>query len=380
MTSKVLYSIEGRWRVIVALISAIGWFSRLFSSMVPATRLHRSDRVVLFTTAARLTDDGKMWICPIHGWVHQPAFDSLIRQIFLSSLVWFLGLPPDGNQAQTLRQRLGWFLVDNKRKRRLKVLVGHQRFDVGPSDLSGHFRAEPLLEPAFVQRVGNNGVLEIEVLSPNHPDRTFVGMALLLPPVGLSVISDVDDTVKDSCVLNKIKLLENTFLMPYQAVTGMANAYRCLADKGATFHFVSCSPWHLYPTFDAFLTENGFPSATMTMKRLRLKDSSMKEFLSSPEEFKVPRIFSMIRAFPHRQFLLIGDSGEKDPEVYGQIARLCPNQVIGIFIRNVTGESVESVRLQSAFREVPAGQWKLFTDARELIDYGSVIPGSVGGK
>jgi hypothetical protein len=41
---------------------------------------------------------------------------------------------------------------------------------------------------------------------------------------------------------------------------------------------------------------------------------------------------------------------------------------------------VESVRLQSAFREIPAERWKLFTDARELIDYGSVIQGSVGGK
>jgi hypothetical protein len=373
MAYKELHSIEGRWRVIVALISTMGWFSRVLSSMIPATRLHRSDRVVFFTTAARLTDDGKMWICPIHGWVHQPECDSLLRHVLLSILVWFLGLEPRGNQAQNLRQRLGWFLVDNKRKRRLTLLVGNERFEVGPSDLSGHFYAEPVLERTLARQMANTGVLEIEVLSPNHPQRTFVGKVLMLESVGLSVISDVDDTVKDSCVLDKIKLLRNTFLMPYNAVTGMANAYRHLADQGVTFHFVSCSPWHLYPTLVEFLTENDFPSATMTMKRLRLKDSSVKEFLSSPEDFKLPRIINLIRTFPHRKFLLIGDSGEKDPEVYGQIARLCPNQVVGIFIRNVTAESVESLRLQAAFRDVPAERWKLFTDARDLLDIGSSI-------
>ena len=66
------------------------------------------------------------------------------------------------------------------------------------------------------------------------------------------------------------------------------------------------------------------------------------------------------------RFVLVGDSGEQDPEVYGGIARKHPGQVSAIFIRNVTGEKPESDRFRKAFEAIPQDRWRVFEQAAEL--------------
>jgi hypothetical protein len=350
----------------LALVAAIGKVSRLLSVLLPATALGRKDRVVLFTTAGRLSADGSTWRLPLHGWVHEPEREDPLRNGFVALLVGFLGLGRGSPEARVLSERLGWFLVDNKRKRLLTLALGQRKFTVGPSDLSGHFREEVSFSVNDLATSIRDEGVEVDVVSPHHPPRTFLGQVLLVAPTGLSVLSDVDDTVKVSNVLDKKALLQNTFMKPFQPAPGMAEFFQHLADRGAAFHFVSCSPWHLYPPLKAFLDANGFPKATLNMKRLRLKDSSLYEFVSPPEAFKVPQILALLQAYPRRQFVLIGDSGERDPEVYGQIARERPDQVVAILIRNVSNESATSPRWELAFRDVPPERWQLFTTPSEI--------------
>ena len=57
------------------------------------------------------------------------------------------------------------------------------------------------------------------------------------------------------------------------------------------------------------------------MKQLRVKDTSILKLFENPVAYKQSVIEELIQAFPNRKFLLVGDSGEKDPEVYGIIAR-----------------------------------------------------------
>ena len=64
--------------------------------------------------------------------------------------------------------------------------------------------------------------------------------------------------------------------------------------------------------------------------------------------------------------MLIGDSGEQDPEVYAKIARQYPRQIVRIFIRNVTDEPADSPRYQQCFDGLPAGLWQIFDDPRSL--------------
>lgn len=63
-----------------------------------------------------------------------------------------------------------------------------------------------------------------------------------------------------------------------------------------------------------------------------------------------------------RSLVLVGDSGELDPEIYGTIARLYPKRVLRIFIRAVKGEKSNDARLLKAFKDVPREKWMIFTD------------------
>ena len=94
---------------------------------------------------------------------------------------------------------------------------------------------------------------------------------LLIPPTGLSIISDIDDTVKLSDVLNKRELLRNTFLREFVPVDGMAALYKHWEEQhDAVFHYVSASPWQLQPELECFLRGAGFPPATFHLKSVRV--------------------------------------------------------------------------------------------------------------
>ncbi len=70
--------------------------------------------------------------------------------------------------------------------------------------------------------------------------------------------------------------------------------------------------------------------------------------------------------FPHRKFFLIGDSGERDPEIYAALARKFPEQVERILIRDVTGETAEADRYKTTFIGVPRHVWTVFREPSEI--------------
>jgi phosphatidate phosphatase APP1 len=183
----------------------------------------------------------------------------------------------------------------------------------------------------------------------------------------VSVISDIDDTIKISEVRNREALLRNTFLGPFRPVPGMAEIYAAWAtNHGASFHYVTACPWQLQPELATFLRTNGFPEGTFQMKQFRWKDQSFFGLFQSPERHKRNVIERWLRQFPQRQFILVGDSGERDPEVYGELARRFPGQVRRILIRDVTAESGEADRYRRAFAEVPAGVAVVFGEAEAI--------------
>lgn len=63
-----------------------------------------------------------------------------------------------------------------------------------------------------------------------------------------------------------------------------------------------------------------------------------------------------------RSLVLVGDSGERDPEIYGTVARLYPKRIVRIFIRAVKGEKDDDKRFAQAFRDVPREKWMIFRD------------------
>ncbi len=159
----------------------------------------------------------------------------------------------------------------------------------------------------------------------------------------------------------------NTFFRSFEAVPGMADYYRLLVNlPDVAFHYVSASPWQLYQPLEEFRRESNYPPGSFHMKLFRWTDRSIANIFSSPIQYKLNIIEPILTRYPNRQFILIGDSGEKDPEVYGDLARRYPKQINKILIRNVTSLNTEDQRFLDAFRNVPAEKWQVFQQTDEI--------------
>ena len=325
----------------------------------------RSDEhVIFFPNIASQTEGG--WRLSIHGWVHEPETRPVLGAFLRRAI------PIDRDQLtdaerEIYRERTRYFLPDNERHKVVTVRLGPLRRDAPRTDADGHFTLRwNLTAPQFAALPASNRSLSVAALLDENDSRAFIGTIHVLSNSGVSVISDIDDTIKVSEVRNREALLLNTFCRPFKAVEGMAGVYRAWHTNGAQFHYLSASPWQLYIPLAEFIGKAGFPAGTFHMKAFRVKDSTVLALLGDPEVFKLKLIRPLFEQFPQRQFLLVGDSGEKDPEIYGQIAREFPKQIRGVFIRNVTDENRAAERYKTAFREVPDSSWVVFQSPREL--------------
>ena len=79
-------------------------------------------------------------------------------------------------------------------------------------------------------------------------------------------------------------------------------------------------------------------------------------------------IAPILDAFPQRKFLLFGDSGEQDPEIYGQFLRERPEQIAGVFIRGIRGETRRDGKLQKAFAGTDESRWNVYADGQAMRD------------
>jgi phosphatidate phosphatase APP1 len=184
------------------------------------------------------------------------------------------------------------------------------------------------------------------------------------PPDRVLVVSDVDDTIKDTHVTLLDSHLRNPAIVfdglrPWQAVPGMARLYQDWKKKlPARFHYLSAGPVRYERRFKGFLAENGFPDGLVSLR-------AGGNLLAS-HEYKTRVLVPILAADKKQLVVFVGDSGERDPESYGELARRFPRQVLGIFIRQVTAEARSSPRYQKAFAGVPASRWTLFRRPAEI--------------
>lgn len=336
-----------------------------------AKSIQDDEHVVFFPTCGRLIESGETWEVEVHGWIYEPEEGSITRGALLDIFGHIAGFDNADLDGPIFRKRAGLFVCDNERGKRIQIRVGSEEHPAGESAASGHFRGVLRLARADVDRLvarqkGVRDRLLYGAVTREGDARRFAGEVHLIPETGLSVVSDVDDTIKHSDVRNRRALLENTFLKEFKEVPGMAERYSAWARGGARFHYVSASPWQLYPALSDFIHDEGFPAGSFHMKSLRLKDATVLELLDSPDELKRTYIEELMVQFPRRRFLLVGDSGEVDPEVYGEIGRRHPGQVERIFIRDVTGEKRDALRYRKAFEGLRPEIWVIFEDAAEL--------------
>jgi phosphatidate phosphatase APP1 len=153
---------------------------------------------------------------------------------------------------------------------------------------------------------------------------------------GVSLISDVDDTIKHSAIASGVKeIFKNTFVRELEGLTikGVKEWYGRLADMGVKLHYVSNSPWQLYPLLKSYFQLAGLPAGSFHLKEY----SGMLQGIFEPAaERKKGSLDRIMNDFPDRKFILVGDSGEADLEVYTDVVLQHPGRVLGVFIRDVT--------------------------------------------
>jgi phosphatidate phosphatase APP1 len=199
------------------------------------------------------------------------------------------------------------------------------------------------------------------VVAPDGAGGT--GLALVPPASArVSVISDLDDTVIRTGVGNLLQLAASTLLanartrLPFP---GVAELYRALADgaggdEGNPISYVSSGPWHLHEVVVEFLEARKIPLGPV---QLRDWGTDRERVLGGGHRtHKLAAIDRVAAAWPELPMILVGDSGQLDPEVYVEAARRYGGRVRAIYIRDVTGPErrAEVVRLCHAAAELGA--------------------------
>lgn len=317
----------------------------------------KEDESVLFFPTSASVSNGK-WDVRIHSWVFEKEEKDLSRIILQKSfeeVIEVMGeLDDNDERLSTLNERLMWFLVDNQRNKGLNINFNNQHYSLESSEPNGH--AITTIKTDLSAENGDWLSYKVEDVS----NRNFGGEIQLIPETGLSIISDIDDTIKVSNVLDKKELILNTFINPYITTEGFPDYYKKLALEGAYFHYVSASPWQLYPSLKPFMDAH-YPKGTLSLRNFRLKDSSLLGFLKPSTEYKISAIKNIIERYSKHQFILIGDSGEHDPGVYAEIYRQFPENIQLIQIRAVEGSDLSKKRFSDIFKDMPLNKWELFS-------------------
>ncbi|MCI0359725.1 MAG: App1 family protein [Planctomycetaceae bacterium] len=352
----------------------VSLFARMTRRSVPLTSLAGDETVALFPSLGHLSHEGRTWQIPVHGEIYSQGRVGLGKRFLLKLLQRAMKAPDADIQSDLFRARISRFLANDCKGRVLAVRCDQaEPITTKKSRSNGHFfgtlnlPVDSIESPASAH-AGQPRRIELQVVRPGCGERLAAGQAYLLPSQGVSIISDIDDTLKHSHVACKQSLLANTFLREFEPIAGMSELFRSWASAGVAFHYVSSSPWQLYRHLAAHLTEQGFPDGSYHLRAFRLRDHLIRRILMFRRSGKAGVIRGILRTFPERRFVLVGDSGEIDPEIYGAMARKYPQQVAGIFIRQIEGPRNTPLRYQRAFRGVRYEVVRLFREAQELAD------------
>ncbi|MDB5961724.1 MAG: hypothetical protein JWP59_3018, partial [Massilia sp.] len=207
---------------------------------------------------------------------------------------------------------------------------------------------------------------------------------VLVPDGGarFGVISDIDDTVLWTNVTNKLNMaLMLARSNPYtrQPFKGVAAFYRALhagapgagvpgrtapgdsrPGAGNPLFYVSSSPWHLFGHLVEFLRAQGLPLGPLMLRELGLKQLLK---LNQHGNHKLEKIEHILATYPTLPFILIGDSGEQDPEIYAEVVRRHPGKVRVIYIRNVNPDPARIAALDRLVARLAAAGTELIVAA-----------------
>lgn len=191
------------------------------------------------------------------------------------------------------------------------------------------------------------------------------------PDVDFGMISDVDDTVMVTALPRPLVAAWNTFVLDEHAripTPGMAVLYERLvrAHPGSPVIYLSTGAWNVAPTLTRFLSRNLYPAGPLLLTDW---GPTHDRLFRSGRAHKEENLRRLAEEFPHVRWLLIGDDGQHDEELYARFAAEHPERVAAVAIRRLsTGEAVLAGGRTKAEQHGADVPWVSASDGATIAD------------
>lgn len=230
-----------------------------------------------------------------------------------------------------VRRTIRGFLTDELPGVPLRVSLAGATVEV-VTDTEGYFLTTLRPEPDRLTSPWTTGSVELngDYRGTTEPHTTTLAVRVAEPEARFAIVSDIDDTVLETGVQRVGRMIRQTLTgsaLTRTPFPGTAELYNDLAAGVNPVFYVSSSPWNLHAFLVAFLRHRSFPTGSVLLRDLL--------GTASGREQKTGRIREILDLHPRLPFVLLGDSGEKDPEIYAEIVDAYPGRILAVYIREV---------------------------------------------
>lgn len=239
-----------------------------------------------------------------------------------------------GPDDAELSMRRGWrsFVTIPATETQVAVRVGDKEH-VLTTDRSGYLdaRIESDLPIGW-------GEAHFRVIGEPGCEQVRAPIRVIDPTTKLGIVSDVDDTVMVTTLPRAMLAAWNTFVLNENArrqVTGMSVMYERLSQEypDAPFIYLSTGAWNVAPTLRRFLSRNLYPRGPLLLTDW---GPTTTGWFRSGQLHKRRSLRRLFEEFPDVRWLLIGDDGQHDPDIYSVAAREYPGHVAAVAIRTLS--------------------------------------------
>ena len=200
------------------------------------------------------------------------------------------------------------------------------------------------------------------------------------------VVSDIDDTIIVSMIPRLLTAAKHALMervSDREAVPGMAGFLRRVArfnlypsgqekhterkESSSVVHgrqanalpvmYLSTGPWNLVPGLREFLRRTDFPMGAFLMTDFGPSNTG---WFRSGVEHKKRELRRLASTFPNIQWILVGDDGQHDPEIYAEFAREFPKNVALIAIRSLS--QLEQLMAHGTLDPISVGELEKIPD------------------
>ncbi len=250
---------------------------------------------------------------------------------------------------KTLADNLHRFFFSKKvAKVKLKIELQGRIFHA-VSTRKGYFRLYKKMDPPLASTDQHWLPYQVSLdTSAALPEISSATGELIIPSRGqMGIITDIDDTVIQTQITSflRLKMIYLTFMKnaskrkPIRQAAAFLKALEAGSDRASPAHnpvfYVSKSPWNLYEILTEFLEINHMPKRPLLLRDFGIP---FRRIPIAFKGFKYRKIKKILKAYPDMSFVLIGDSGEKDADIYIQLAKDYPDRVRAIYIRDVNSK------------------------------------------